>query len=60
MEREPTDDKKAKVTLCDLKVVRDVKGGFGHVIQRHALPEKGQSTPGPSDAEEDEKRPSDN
>ena len=59
MEKEPTDEK-AKVTLRDLKVVRDVKGGYGHVIQRRMPPRKGEPEPNSGADEEDEKPSPDN
>jgi hypothetical protein len=59
MEKEPTDDK-AKVTLRDLKVVRDVKGGYGHVIERRMRPRKGETKPNSGGDEEDEKPTPDN
>lgn len=60
MEKEPADDKEAKVTLHDLQVVRDVKGGFGHVIQRGLPPQKGESASKSGGDEEDEKPAPDN
>jgi hypothetical protein len=42
---EPRAEKKPKVTLHDLRVVKNVKGGSGHVIERGNPPRQGESAP---------------